>query len=1024
MFTFECKQLHHSFKMMQINNSNLISMQKILMTLFLALSALSMSAQNVISGVVTDSATGDFVPGVAVLVKGTTRGTVTDFDGNYSIKANEGEILIFSYVGYKSAEVTIGNQTVINVSLLEDENVLDEVVVVGYGTQKKSDLTGAVSVVDMGEVDKRQVSTIDQALQGQIAGVNVTVNSGSPGGSVMVNIRGIGSVNGSEPLYVVDGMMVDDIDFLNTNDVKSIQVLKDASASAIYGSRGSNGVVIITTKGGVEGHSQISFNTYYGVQNFWRAPPMANSREWAILNNEAKRAAGLDPYPSLSDPESLPTTDWFSEISNKNAGISSYDLSASGGNEKSTYFLSGSYLDQEGIVDKTDFNRISFRFNGQQKPKSWITVGENITLVKTSKNKVLEEEEWNNILITSMTMDPVTPVRNPDGTYAEGIYNDINNPVAAIDYTNNTETRYRTLGNVYADFKIIEGLNFKTNLSTEYSFGTTDTYNPVFFVSPTQQNKQSQLGKYNDSQFINQWSNTLTYRKSFGDHNFTALAGQELYSERYEWNGITVNDVPSDDPDIRFISNASGANSAQVFGSIYEVRQASFLGRLNYDYKNKYLFTANFRADSSSKFSDKYKWDYFPSFSFGWKITEEDFMSDADAISLLKLRAGWGEVGSNSSLPAYQTVTVAATGKNYSWGGKLAPGIAFPTSGNDELMWETVVTSNIGLDFGFFNNRLSGTVDYFIKTTKDMILQVPIPAQSTLEEAPYQNAGEMRNKGIELSLNYKNMENEFKYSFGAIFSAINNEVISLGTSAFIEGALFRENYYVTRTTVGRPIAQFYGYKTDGLFQNWEEVNAQTAQQNVAPGDVRYVDADNDGELDFHYLGSPLPDFTYAFNVNLMYKGLDFSVNLQGVQGNKIFNGPTYYTRSSSAYWNLHNEMLNRWTGEGTTNDPRYPRMNATDSNNSMMSDRFIEDGSYLRIKTLQLGYSLPDRYLDQMGLSKFRLYLNAQNLFTFTNYTGLDPEIGQGSSGTLDLGVDRAFYPQARLYSVGLNVTF
>jgi len=954
----------------------------------------------------------------------TTNGTVTDFDGVYNVEANSTDVLIFSFVGFKRQEVAVNDQGMINVTLEVDDNLLDEVVVVGYGTQRKSDLTGAVSVLDMGEVDKRQVTTIDQALQGQVAGVNVTVNSGSPGGSVMVSIRGIGSVNGSEPLYVVDGMMVDDIDFLNTSDVKSIQILKDASASAIYGSRGSNGVVIITTKGGIEGNAKIIFNTYYGVQNFWRAPPMANSREWAILNNEAKRAAGIDPYPSLSDPESLPTTNWFCEVSNRNAPISSYDLSISGGNEKSTYFVSGSYLDQEGVVDKTDFNRVSFRFNGEQKPKEWLTIGENITMVKTKRNSVLEEEEWNNILITSMTMDPVTPVRNPDGSYAEGIYNDINNPVAAIEYTNDTEKRYRTLGNVFADIRLLEGLNFRTNYSVEYSFGDSDYYQPVFYVSPTQQNKVSQIGKYTDRQFINQWFNTLTYKKSFGDHNFNALIGQEFYSEKFEWEGITANNVPSDNPDIRFISNATGANSAQVYGSMYEVRQLSFMSRLNYDYMNKYLFTANFRADSSSKFSDKYKWDYFPSFSLGWKISEEGFMENVDFVSNLKLRAGWGQVGSNGSLPAYQTVTSAVSGKNYVWGDVLAPGIAFPSSGNDELMWETITTSNVGLDFGFFNNKLNGAVDYFIKNTEDMILQVPIPGQAGLEEAPYQNAGEMRNNGIEVSLNYKNMEHDFKYSFGVIFTAIDNEVISLGAGSFIDGALFRENYFVTRTTVGRPIAQFYGYKTDGLFQNQAEIDAQTAQQNVAPGDVRYVDADNDGELDFEFLGSPLPDFTYAFNMNLMYKGIDLTLNLQGVQGNKIFNGPAYYTRSSSAYWNVHNEMLNRWIGEGTQNDARYPRMNAMDSNNSLMSDRFIEDGSYLRIKTLQIGYSLPERYLDQIRLSDFRFYVNAQNLFTWTKYTGLDPEIGNGSSGALDIGVDRAFYPQARLYSVGLNVTF
>ena len=1000
-------------------------MQKISLILFFLFCSYAIYAQKEVTGTVSSADNSETIPGVSVQIKGTSTGTITDIDGKYNISVPDDAVLIFSYVGYKKQEITVGSQSVIDVVLEVADTDLDEIVVVGYGTQKKSDLTGAISTVKMDDLDKRQVSTIDQALQGQVAGVDVTVNSGTPGGGIMVRVRGIGTLNDASPLFVVDGMMVDDIDYLNTNDIESLQVLKDASATAIYGSRGSNGVVIISTKKGSKKGAQISFNSYYGIQNFWRVTPTSNSAQWAMLNNEALNAAGIEPHPGLSDPSSLPTTDWFKEISNKNAAIQSYDLSVAGGKEKSNYFVSAGYLKQEGIVQKSDFERLSFRLNSTHKPKKWLTIGENLSLTKTDQNTILEEEEWNNILITAMNMDPVTPVRNPDGTYAAGIYNDIKNPVAALEYTNDNYANYKTLANVYADIAFWDGFHFKSNYSLEYAFGVSDTYNPVYNVSPTQQNLESQIAKGNDSNFINQWTNTINYSKSFGDHNISALVGVEMYSMHADWNGISATNVPTDDIDIRYISNATGANSAIVYGSVYDVRQASVLARVNYDFKNKYLATINFRTDGSSKFSEKHRWGYFPSFSAGWKITEEDFMNGVDWLSNLKIRGGWGQIGNQGSVPAYQNVTTATTGQNTVWGNALAPGSAFMSSGNDEIKWETSTTTNIGLDFGFLNGKIDGSAEYFVKNTTDMLLQVPVPGQSGLQEAPWQNAGAMTNSGFELSANYRNMDNQFKYSVGLIFSTVKNEVTSLGNgNEFIDGALFRGNYYVTRTIVGNPIAQFYGYKTDGLFQNQAEVDAQTAQPNAAPGDVRYVDADGDGELDFYYLGSPLPNFTYAFNLNLMYKGFDLNAVLQGVQGNKIFNGPAYYTRSSSAYWNLSNDMLNRWTGENSQTDARYPRMNASDSNNSLMSDRFIEDGSFLRIKTLQLGYTLPQSLMDRANITKLRIYLNAQNLFTFTKYTGLDPEIGTGQSGALDIGVDRAFYPQARLFSLGLNLTF
>ncbi len=965
--------------------------------------------------------------GVTVLEKGTNNAVVTDLDGKFKITVkSKKSVLVFSFIGFKTTEVALNGKTNISVTLPVNQQELSQVVVVGYGTQQKSDLTGAVSVVKMDNFDKREVSSVSQALQGQVAGVDVTSNSGTPGGGVMVRVRGIGTLNNSNPLYVVDGTMVDDIDFINPNDIASIQVLKDASATAIYGSRGANGVIIITTKNGTKSkQAHVIINSYFGVQNFWRKPPLCNAQQWAMLNNEAKRAAGLTPYPSLNNPDTLHSTDWFDQISHKNAPIQDYNVAVSGGSKKNSYFISTDYLAQQGIVNKTDFERISIRINSAHNVKKWLKVGQNFTLSKTKQHTVLEQDEWTNVLISALNIDPVTPVYNKDGSFAHSDYNDIYNPVAEIYYTNDEDNSYNALGNIYAQFNIFNKLKFKTNFSADYSNGKSQSYNPVYHVSGEQQNSVSQLSLDYYQELINQWTNTLTYENDFGNHHVTFLLGGETYKDYVTWHGLTVSNFPSDDPTIRYIDNANGRNNAIVNGSIEDTRLLSAFTRINYSYKDKYLLTINFRTDGSSKFTKGHRWGYFPSFSAGWKISDENFMKNIKFINFLKLRAGWGQIGNQESVAPYSFVTTASSGQNYVWGKHLVPGVAFLSAANTEIQWETSTTTNIGMDFGLFGNKITGTVEYFIKNTTNMLLQVPIPGQTGIQEAPWQNAGAMQNKGIEISLNYKNMKNVLKYSFGFVFSSIHNKVISLGNgNEFINGGSFRDNYYVNRTVVGRPIAQFYGYKAIGLFQNQAEIDAQTAQTNVAPGDVKYLDADKDGKLDMLFLGSPLPKFTGSFNINLRYKGFYLTSVFQGVYGNKIFNGTTYYNRSSSAYWNLYNDMLNRWTGEGSQNDPRYPRMNATDVNNSFMSNRYLEDGSYLRIKTFQIGYNIPKILLSKMYIQNAKIYFNAQNLYTFTKYTGLDPEIGQGDQGTLDIGIDRATYPQARIYSIGLSVTF
>lgn len=979
----------------------------------------------IVNGTVTNKATGESIAGVNVFVPGSTRGVTTDIDGHYKFDAYPNDSLLsFSFIGYVSQIVNIKNQTQVNVSLEEDIQNLEEVVVVGYGTQRKSDLTGAVSVVNVKELNKRSVASIDQALQGQVAGVSVTSNTGTPGGSVMVRIRGIGTLNNSDPLFVVDGMMVNDINFLNSNDIENMQVLKDASATAIYGSRGSNGVVIITTKKGQKGLSRVTVNSYYGVQNFWRSSNVLDGPTWGYLKNEALVAAGSSP--AIADPSVLPTTNWLKEVSNINAPISNVDLSISGGGDKGAYFLSLNSFGQEGIVKKTNYDRLSLRVNSNYEVNGWLKIGENITLAKTADKTGTSYEEWSYPIIASLTRDPVTPVRNPDGSFTKGIYNGIRNPLATIEYTNNKDVVYRTLGNLFADIKIFNGLILRTNYSLEYSFGETSSYTPVYFVSANQLNSISTMSKTDSNALTGQWSNTLNYENAIGYHSLSALIGVETYSYDYKYNGFSVNNFPSDNPDVRYPDNALGKNVASVIGSISQERQFSGLARVNYAYMDKYLFTVNFRADASSKFTKKNRWGYFPSFSVGWKISEESFIKSIEFISSMKIRVGWGQIGNQGSVAPYQYVTSAYSGSNYLWGGKLASGFCFPGTGNEEIKWETSSTTNVGLDFGIFSGKFSGSVEYFIKKTTDMLLHVPVPGQTGIQNAPAQNAGEMKNSGFELTLEYKNGGHDFSYSVGTNFSIIRNEVISLGkNNPYIDGAFFMNQAYLTRTIVGQSMAQFYGLKTDGLFQNWDEVHAQTAQENVAPGDVRYVDANKDGELDFYFLGSPLPDLTYAFNASCMYQGFDLSFSIQGVHGNKIFNGPSYYTRSSTAAYNLSRDMVNRWSGEGTQTDARYPRMNANDVNNSQMSDRMIEDGSYLRIKNLQIGYNLPESIAKRIMVQNLRIYINMQNLLTITKYSGLDPEIGlRDAYDPLDLGVDRGLYPQARVYSIGLNFSF
>lgn len=987
--------------------------------------------ERTITGIVLDAETSEPLIGVTVRAPKSGSGVTTDLNGKFVVRVQPNDsTLSFSYIGYSPRHVNVVGKSRLNVSLSEMANTVGEVVAVGYGIQKKEDLTGAISVVDMKEVNKLSASTLSHALQGQVAGVDVTSFSGSPGSGISVRVRGIGTLNDSDPLFVVDGMMVGDINFLNTADIESVQVLKDASATAIYGSRGANGVIIITTKKGIAGKATINFSAYYGIQNVWKSSNMCDGPTWGMLRNEM--SAGLGGGTLIEDTRTLPTVDYFDAILHKDAPVKNADFSVSGGNEKGTYFLSLNGFSQDGIIKKTSFDRVTLRANGDFKANSWLTVGENITLIRTNHRGGIENDEWTSPIMTTYTRDPITPIRNEDGSFTKSTFSDIWNPVATIEYNNPKNTVYRVLANVYGEISFLKHFKFRSAYSTEYANNEYSNYTPVYYVFAAQQNPNvNSLTNYTYSTYIRQFTNTLTFDKKIKEHAFSAMLGSESYAVTYKSLQATVKDIPSNDPNVMFIDNArTKDNAAAAKGITTENKQASGFARLNYNFLERYLLTFNVRMDGSSKFTRGHRWGVFPSVSAGWRITEEPFMKNVKVLNNLKLRMGWGQIGNEGSVDAYSYATFASSGSNYLFGGVFVPGFSFNSAGNTELKWEKTTTTNLGIDFALFNSKLSGTVEFFNKITSDMLMRVPVPGQTGMQEPPFQNAGKMRNRGLEISLQYKNYDHPVGYSVGANFTTIQNRVLDLGANnANIDGASFMNTVHLTRTTVGRPIAQFYGLKTDGLFQNWDEVHAQTAQKNVAPGDVRYklVNKDNlFSSENYTYLGSPLPKFSYSFNAAASYKGFDLSVALQGVYGNKIYNGPSTYTRSTqNLSYNYARDMIKRWRGEGTQTDARYPRLGGLDANNSILqSDRYLEDGSYLRIKMVQLGYTLPVTLTTKIGIKSVRIYINAQNLYTFTKYTGLDPEIGmKGGEDPLDIGVDRGYYPMPRLYSIGMNVT-
>lgn len=1011
---------------------------------------LEISIADTVSGIVMDGKTGETLPGVNILIKGTTRGTATDIDGSYRLTSvGDRDTLVFSFLGFQTKEIAVEGRSRIDVQLMESVLALgEELVVVGYGTQKRSEITGSVASVSAEDIEKVPVLRVEQALQGRTAGVYVANQSGQPGEMPTVRIRGAGTTGNADPLYVVDGMPVGGIDYLNPGNIASMEVLKDAASAAIYGARAANGVVLITTKSGRAGDTKVSYEGYAGIQNGWKEMNVLNAGQYMMMMNEGAANAGLSlPFPVGQNITG--GTDWQSAIFNENAPMMNHQITISGGNEKTTYSSGISLFSQEGIVggDKSQFDRYTFNLRLDNDVSDVFRFGNSFNYSRIDRNAVLSNSEWGSPLSNALNMDPLTPIYETDEDDLQGypshavqnnglyygisnyVAQEIVNPLARLQVTNGNTQVDKLVNNLYAEYEVIPNLVVRSNLGIDAAFVQNDNYTPVFYLNSAQSNDNSLVSKSENRWFTWNLENTISYEQDFNKHNVKLLGGISAQQVHFEDLFGAKANLLMTDPQNAWINVGSDEESMRAAGGAYDEKLLSYFGRASYNYNDKYLLTGILRVDGSSKFGSNNRYAIFPSVSAGWVMSNENFMSDIDLINLLKIRASWGQNG-NQNIGNFAYTSTIATGNGYSFGPdeQFNTGSIPSSVSNPNLKWETSEQLDIGIDLGLWEDRLMIKSDYYLKKTKGLLVQAPIPGHVG-NNAPVVNGGSVQNEGIELSVDYRNYRNEFSYNVGANVAFNRNEVTHIGNAeGIITGAGFATYGIVTRAEVGNPIGYFWGYETDGIFQNQQEVdnyvneNGNLIQPLAQPGDVRFRDLDGDGQIDDGdrtMIGNPTPDMTYGINMGANYKQFDLSIFMQGTLGNDIFNATRRHDLTTT---NMPVEYLNRWTGEGTSND--LPRFTWNDSNGNWtkISDLYVEDGSYLRIKNIQVGYNVSPRLLETLKLETVRIYLAADNLYTLTGYSGFDPEIGAASP--LNIGIDRGIYPQARSYRIGLNINF
>ncbi|WP_168796422.1 TonB-dependent receptor [Flagellimonas onchidii] len=983
-----------------------------------------------VSGQVVDD-TGEPLPGASIIEKGTTNGTQTDFDGNFSISvADENATLVISYIGFATQEVSIAGQTNITVTLVEDAAGLDEVVVVGYGSQSKRDLTGAVSTVSTDEITKIAAANSTALLQGRAAGVRVEANGGAPGDGVSVIIRGTGTFGNDQPLYVVDGNIVDEISYLNPNDIENISVLKDAAAAAIYGSRAANGVVLINTKNGRSGDISITFESKVGFQSPTSLLDFTNARQYADYHNQARDNDG-DPRAVPNDTGFDPSidTDW-QDLSLNTALFQDYSFSASGGGEKGTFYISGQYLDQEGVVVDSGFKRYNVTANTSLS-KGRFSMTQNLSISRSFTNR-------NTFYGRERGEIPTIPVFNEEneGGFA-GIEPNLHGVARGINWygrailNDDQTTTDRIIGSVSPQFEIMDGLTFKLNLGLNYFVRNDFNFEPTFFLSTSQEafNDVARLREEYTRGLGILIENTLNYKKTIADdHNIDVLVGFTRQTNETRSVGGLGTDFNFND--FRVLEAAN--DNTDVFGRLEESALLSYLGRLNYGYKNKYLLSATVRRDGSSRFGSDNRWSVFPSFSAGWTISEESFFPEDGIVNYLKFRGSYGELGSQN-IANYQTASVLNINNFYNVGGQVLGGAIVRALANPNLVWETTKTTNIGLDAQLFDGKVSLGMEYYVKESEDILVNVPIPGHGGLGGQLINNAATIENKGFEVLASYRHIaENPdgFNFDVNVNFNTLKNEVTSLGdgVNPITSGFFTQQGFSATRTDVGRPVGSFFGHVVEGLYQTQAEIDADgRGGGDVQLGDINFLDLDNDGDIDDDdrmFLGDAIPDFEYGINFNASYKNFDLTLFLQGVVGNELWNAKRYHYILDGAGGPKLTDVLNAWTPGNT--DTNIPRLTIRDrANNKRSSDFFIEDGSYLRLKNIQVGYTLPSSYIETLGLSRARFYLSGQNLLTLTDYTGYDPEIGRSNGGgPFGTGVDRRAYPQNKNVLLGVQLSF
>lgn len=1039
--------------------------------LFFSLSAFSQQLN--VSGNVKD-ATGEFVIGASILIKGTTNGTITDIDGNFSISGVEkGSILEISYIGYVTQSIIINDERPINVILKEDSETLEEVVVVGYGVQKKSVVTASIAKVSSDDLSKSAPVRVDNALKGLVSGVQVTTANGQPGSAAKIRIRGTGTINNSDPLYIVDGMPIDGgIDYLNPSDIQSIEVLKDAASGAVYGARAANGVILVTTKSGKEGKVKVTYDFSYGWQNPWKEREMLNATQYATLMNEASMyAEGKKIY---ENPEKLGIgTNWQKETFNYNAPVQNHQLSVSGATDKINYYLSLGYYNQEGIVGgdygRSNYKRMTIRTNtnynifDESKNRNWLkklTIGVNASYSRIKASSIEVNSLTGSALGNAMFLSPLMSVyaENENDLYKQyeseikqygdlvrdsktgkllnipgKDFNEISNPLAYLSLPGDVWNTDKFVANFFAELSIWDNLKFKSSYGTDLAIWINDGWTKPYYLNFNAHNDKSKVWSEMNRGCTWQLENVLTYDKTFNSHSFSIVLGQSAKKYTGQKLGGSAYDMIAENGDkanIDFTTGLASDGKRDVYGGQFSpTTLASYFGRISYNYAERYMFQFTVRRDGSSNFGPNNKWATFPSVSLGWNITNEKFMEKRPSwFDSMKLRLSWGKNG-NENIGAFRYTANVAMNNNYVFGGGSSQTIinGSKPSGtpNANLKWEESEQYNAGLDFGFMSNALTFSVDYFLKRTNGMLKEMSIP--SYLGEAkPWGNVGSMENSGIEMEMGYRFNVGEFNFRLGGNISYLRNKLIDLGnTDGFEMKDFVHQLGNVSRAENGEVYPFFYGYKTAGIFQNKEQIDNYTnekgekLQPQAEPGDVIFVDTNNDGiidDADRTKIGKGTPDWTYGINLSANWRDFDLSMLFSGAIGNDIFDATR---RLDLRYVNLPVEMMDRWHGEGTSNKvPRFTWQN--NNNNYRVSDLYIKNGSYLRLKNIQFGYTLPKSLTTKVFISSLRVYVAAENLLTFTGYEGFDPEISYDASS----GIDRGIYPQARTYTIGFNLNF